>query len=168
MDTTSGVVAGALGHDVLAEGVGQRVTELDRERHLRLHHVVDLEDVQQLALDPPVGARQDLPTDLDAHVVERRIRLDALDQLAEARAVGVALDFAERNPGTLVVVTGDHETGGVSLVESDTTVELHYTTGGHTAGLVPLFAYGPQAERFGGYRENYEIGRLFLDIVRGW
>ena len=106
-------------------------------------------------------------TDNATHGNEPLERLTA-DMLEFDAAVGVALDFAERHPGTLVVVTGDHETGGVSLVESDTTVVLHYTTGGHTAGLVPLFAYGPQAERFGGYRENYEIGRLFLEIVRGW
>ena len=42
--------------------------------------------MQQLALDPPVGARQDLPTDLDPHVVERRIRLDALDLYYEGLA----------------------------------------------------------------------------------
>ena len=84
------------------------------------------------------------------------------------RAVAVALDFARRTPGTLVIVTSDHETGGVSLVETRDDFELKYATGGHTAALVPLFASGAQAARFAGLRDNTEIGRTLLEIVRGW
>lgn len=90
------------------------------------------------------------------------------DLLEFDRAVAVALDFASRTPGTLVVVTTDHETGGFSLVESGNDFELRYANRGHTAAIVPIFAYGPQAERFGGLSENYEIGKLFWNIVDGW
>ena len=90
------------------------------------------------------------------------------DILEFDRAVGVALDFARRTPGTLLIVTSDHETGGFSLVETGRDFELKYTTGGHTGALVPLFAFGPRAERFGGFRENYEIGRMLMEIARGW
>lgn len=84
------------------------------------------------------------------------------------RAVGVALDFTRRTPGTLLIVTGDHETGGIALVESGRDFELEYATGGHTGLPVPLFAEGPRAREFGGYRENYEIGQMLFEIVRGW
>jgi alkaline phosphatase len=90
------------------------------------------------------------------------------DILEFDRAVAVALDFAERTPGTLVIVTSDHETGGFSLVEVGADFELKYTTRGHSAAIVPLFAAGPQAARFGGFRDNAEIGRTLLEIVRGW
>lgn len=90
------------------------------------------------------------------------------DMLEFDRAVEVSLDFARRTPGTLVVVTADHETGGLSLVEKGRDFELMYGTHGHSAAFVPLFATGPQAERFGGFRENYEIGRALMDIVRNW
>ncbi|MEJ2203584.1 MAG: hypothetical protein P8170_05705 [Gemmatimonadota bacterium] len=43
---------------------------------------------------------------------------------------------------------------------------VHYSTGDHTGSLVPLFAIGPGAERFGGLKENREIGRLLLEAVR--
>ncbi|MGH7447831.1 MAG: alkaline phosphatase, partial [Longimicrobiales bacterium] len=76
------------------------------------------------------------------------------DILEFDRAVAVALEFARRTPGTLVIATADHETGGFSLVEAGNDFELKYTTGGHTAALVPLFAAGPQAARFGGFRDN--------------
>jgi len=90
------------------------------------------------------------------------------DLLEFDRAVAVALDFARRTPGTLVVVTADHETGGFSLVESGNDFELRYANRGHTAAMVPIFAFGPQAERFGGLSENDEIGKLFWSIVDGW
>lgn len=90
------------------------------------------------------------------------------DILEFDRAVAVALDFARRTPGTLLIVTSDHETGGFSLVETGRDFELKYTTRGHTGALVPLFAYGPRAARFGGFRENDEIGRALMEIARGW
>jgi alkaline phosphatase len=90
------------------------------------------------------------------------------DVLEFDRAVALVLDFARRTPGTLVVVTSDHETGGLSLVESGRDFTAAYATPGHTAALVPLFAAGPRAERFGGLRRNDEIGRALLEIVRSW
>lgn len=90
------------------------------------------------------------------------------DILEFDRAVAVAHAFARRTPGTLVIVTGDHETGGVSLAETAGDFALRYTTTGHTASHVPLFAFGPGAEAFGGLRENYEIGRILFGIVRSW
>ncbi len=90
------------------------------------------------------------------------------DMLEFDRAVAVALDFAARTPGTLVIVTGDHETGGVSLAETGQDFTLRYTTPGHTASLVPLFAFGPRSETFGGLKQNHEIGQALLGIVRAW
>jgi alkaline phosphatase len=40
-----------------------------------------------------------------------------------------------------------------------------YTTGGHTAQMVPLFASGPGAEQFGGIQENWRIGELLKAAV---
>lgn len=83
------------------------------------------------------------------------------------RAVGVALEFARATPGTLVVVTADHETGGLALGERADTLTGVYSTTAHTAEMVPLFAYGPGAERFAGIRENYEVGRILLELTDG-
>jgi len=81
-------------------------------------------------------------------------------------AVAVALDFAERTPGTLVLVVADHETGGLALRGVSGTLTAFYTTTGHTATMTPHFAWGPGAERFGGILDNHEIGRMLLEIVR--
>jgi alkaline phosphatase len=82
-------------------------------------------------------------------------------------AVGLALDYQVEHPETLVVLASDHETGGVHLAhDEDRDMILGYATGGHTGAWVPLFAIGPWAERFGGIKENWEIGQLLLEAVR--
>jgi alkaline phosphatase len=76
------------------------------------------------------------------------------------KAVGAAIDFAQRDGNTLVIVTGDHETGGLTLVNGDMkagTVEAKFATKGHTGVMIPVFAYGPGAEKFIGMYENTSI-----------
>lgn len=80
------------------------------------------------------------------------------------KAIGLALDFAERDGNTLVVVTADHETGGLSLSSATVfgqsdygIVKPSFSTGGHSATLIPVFAYGPGAEHFMGIYQNNDI-----------
>ena len=84
-------------------------------------------------------------------------------------AIGEVVDFAGRDPKTLVIVTADHETGGYSLVNGSLeskTVEGKFTTGGHTGTMVPLFAMGPGAEQFGGIRQDSDVGVLLLKLLQ--
>jgi alkaline phosphatase len=86
--------------------------------------------------------------------------------LALDDAVRVALAYRERHSDMLIVVLADHETGGMSLMPTASgELELRYAWTDHTLELVPLFAVGPGAERFGGLHRNDEIGRLLLDAV---
>lgn len=83
-------------------------------------------------------------------------------------AVGVALDFAKQRGDTLVVVTGDHETGGLRI--SDTKAgrfRMEWSTGDHTAAAVPVFAYGPGSAVFGGVQDNTEVGKKLKAAVLG-
>lgn len=81
-------------------------------------------------------------------------------------AIGVVLDYRERRPETLVVVVADHETGGLAIdVDPDARLRARYVSDGHTAELVPLFAAGPGAERFGGLTTNVRVGELLLVAV---
>lgn len=84
------------------------------------------------------------------------------------RALGVALKFAENNPGTLVVVTSDHETGGLTLPAGKggyNSLEAHFSTGGHSPVMVPVFSWGPGAERFSGIMDNTGFFYEFLDLL---
>ena len=92
-------------------------------------------------------------------------------------AIGKALDFAEKDGNTLVIVTGDHETGGFTLSSTPKKTEEGksysdyneitgtFSTNGHSATLIPVFAYGPGAEAFSGVYENTEIFHKILEAT---
>ena len=84
------------------------------------------------------------------------------------KAIAVALDFAEKDGNTLVVVSADHETGGYALgpelrergqssYSDYASIQPIFATGQHTATLIPVFAFGPGAERFKGIYKNTAI-----------
>jgi alkaline phosphatase len=105
-------------------------------------------------------------TDTQAHHNEPYdvIAAEMLDLDASIRE---AVAYRERHPETLIVVTGDHETGGLSVLQDkDGAPELRYTTGGHSAAMLPLFAVGPGAEQFDGMLANDEVGKLLIAAVR--
>lgn len=75
------------------------------------------------------------------------------------KSIGEILQFAEEDGETLVIITADHETGGLAINPGSKMrkLDLAFTTNDHTSVLIPVFAYGPQAERFSGIYENTEI-----------
>jgi alkaline phosphatase len=75
------------------------------------------------------------------------------------RVIGRVLDFAARDGRTLVIVTADHECGGLAMTYGTTREKLNasFATDGHTLNLIPVFAYGPGAELFSGIYDNYDI-----------
>lgn len=77
------------------------------------------------------------------------------------------LNWAKKDGETLVVVTADHETGGLAINEKSTMEELDiaFTTAKHTADMIPVFAYGPGSERFAGIYENTEIYHKMKDAL---
>jgi alkaline phosphatase len=84
------------------------------------------------------------------------------------RAIGKAIEFAERDGNTLVIITSDHETGGMTIMggngpEDD--FEVHFSSKGHTPALVPVFSFGPRAELFTGIIDNTDI---FPKILEAW
>jgi alkaline phosphatase len=111
------------------------------------------------------------------------------------RAVQVAQAFAERSPDTLIVVTADHECGGLAVAGSrdqpypyepgggllDTLLAgedgpfpvagcdygfvLGWATTGHTAAPVPVTSVGPGAERLTGTFENTDLFKLLADAM---
>ena len=87
-------------------------------------------------------------------------------------AVELAVDYANKNQDTLVIVTADHETGGL-LIEpaspADYTgneVKFSFNTaigrGSHTGVPVPVYAYGPGSENFTGTLDNTDVYRAMI------
>ena len=81
-------------------------------------------------------------------------------------AIKVALDYAKEKGNTLVVVTADHETGGLTLPDPQgkyTNVVFDYSTRSHTCLPVMVYAYGPGAEQFTGWMQNTTIKGKILN-----
>lgn len=92
-----------------------------------------------------------------------------IEMLGFDLAVAEALKFADENGQTLVVVTADHETGGLVLLDGDEQsgrIMGAYTTDDHTPAMLPVFAYGPGADRFCGTYLNTEIARRIRELTR--
>lgn len=80
--------------------------------------------------------------------------------------VGVALDFAGSRNDVLVIVTGDHETGGLQILgQAGAPLQMKWTTGGHTGEAIPIFSKGPGAEAFSGFLDNTDVGKKLLALV---
>ena len=92
-----------------------------------------------------------------------------LETLDFDRAVGAALKFAAANGETLIIVTADHETGGMTLNGGDYkkgTVTGKFTSGGHTGIAVPVYAFGPGADQFTGFMENTDIAKKMMKLLK--
>ncbi|MDR2908088.1 MAG: alkaline phosphatase [Bacteroidales bacterium] len=81
--------------------------------------------------------------------------------------IQAVLEFAKKDGNTLVIVTGDHETGGLTLPKYDQKLGImpRYTTFDHTAVMIPVFAFGPGAEEFAGIYENTEIQKKICNLL---
>jgi len=130
-----------------------------------------------------------------AHNNNAELMLEAGRALDETVALVKA--FAERHPRTLVVVVGDHETGGIAIENvdpddesgdadnpspdvtqsledgpfpipgSDLELVIDWTTGGHTGASTPLSAQGPGAERLARSQHATDVHDVILAAMRG-
>jgi alkaline phosphatase len=76
------------------------------------------------------------------------------------RTVGEVMKWAAQDGETLVVVTADHETGGMTVHGGELqsgTVTCNFSSKNHTGTMVPVYAFGPGAEHFSGIMDNADI-----------
>jgi alkaline phosphatase len=82
--------------------------------------------------------------------------------------VGEVLRFAQEDKNTLVIVTADHETGGLTLFGSYKSrskfIRLKFTSDDHTAVMVPVMAFGPGSEQFKGFFDNTDLFRKVISV----
>lgn len=120
--------------------------------------------------------------------------IDAILRFDEA--VATAYDFYKEHPDeTLIIVTADHETGGITLgskgsysvdwdiyenaskdgkkmsaaenIKLNDAGHIGWTTDNHTGAPVPVYAIGKGAERFAGRIDNTEIkGKILGEDIR--
>ncbi len=95
------------------------------------------------------------------------------------KTLGVVLKYIKKHPNTLLIVTADHETGGVSIgksyvideatgekYEEVDQVAINFNNDQHSGSLIPVFAKGKGAENFKGIYENNEIYHKILKAIK--
>ncbi len=84
------------------------------------------------------------------------------------RTVAAALLFMEENPDTLLIVTSDHETGGIRIPAEGENLFTAFTVNEHTATPVRVFAVGKGAEYFSGKTvDNTDIAKFIINAIEG-
>lgn len=85
------------------------------------------------------------------------------ETLELSRAVQVAMNWAANRTDTLILVTADHETGGLQVTQDKGTgvyPTVTWSTTGHTGVNVPAYGWGPGAERVSGVLDNTDLYRI--------
>lgn len=83
-------------------------------------------------------------------------------------AVSAALSWAAGRHDVLIVVTADHETGGIAAVTDNgaaTVPDITWTTTGHTGACVNLYAYGSGAEALASLSDNTGLHAALEAVV---
>jgi alkaline phosphatase len=85
------------------------------------------------------------------------------------RTIGEVLDWAAQDGETLVVITADHETGGMAIMQGSEMgkLEVKFNSDYHTATMVPVFAFGPGADKFQGMYDNTQIYHKMMGLMTG-
>ena len=75
------------------------------------------------------------------------------------QVIALFMEYAFYNPNTFILITADHETGGL-------TDNFEYTKSDHSSADVPVFAYGDGSELFGGQTvENVQIPQTIATFM---
>lgn len=94
------------------------------------------------------------------------------------KTIGIVLNYIKKHPNTLLIVTADHETGGVSIgksyvidektgdkFEEVDQVAINFNNDQHSGSLIPVFTMGKGAANFKGIYENNEIFHKILKSI---
>jgi alkaline phosphatase len=155
--------------------------------------VVPLRDMAAKALDVLSRDREGFFVLIEEEAIDEMAHENNAGLMIKAgaaldRTVALAVDFARRTPGTLIVVQGDHETGGLTIENPDpedesgdelsredgpfpvqgTSLQVFadWTTGQHTGADTPITASGPGSEGFDGVIDNTDVHDIIARAMR--
>lgn len=168
------------------ESAANYVSDAKTEEDITLAKMVEM-GIESLGSEEPFFIMCEGGTiDWAAH--DNRTMSMVNDVIAFDQAIKVAYEFyLKHKDETLIIVTADHETGGLTLGAGSSTINwdelerqwistdrkdvtdydtnrrhnkscsIGWTTGSHTGGAVPVFAIGKGAEKFNGRIDNTDI-----------
>lgn len=151
-----------------------RIAGFFADKHLPLYK--ERGKIMQTALSTTINRFKDNPEGFFIMLEGSQIDMQAHDNhfpemIDEAldfdACVGIALDFARRDKNTLVVITADHETGGLTLPVAGKDMDTcKWTTTGHTSAPIIIYAEGPGSENFHGVIQNNEQFHIIMKAIK--
>lgn len=90
------------------------------------------------------------------------------ETLAFDLAVSEALEYASSRNDTLIIVTADHETGGLMITggyQASDVIYYDWVSDDHVGSLVPIYAYGPRAEEIMNFSDNTDVGKFLISLL---
>lgn len=106
---------------------------------------------------------------IDSASHEADLRRAVEETLDFDKALGEVLRWMQQHPDTLLVVTADHQTGGLVIHDGSVKegkVKATFATTAHTGVAVPVYAAGCGAADFTGVLDNTQIPHKILQIVQ--
>ncbi len=97
------------------------------------------------------------------------IQRNIVETIEFANAVSIAFDFYNENPNTLIIVTADHETGGLVITKNNGInqfPDVTWSTSNHTASNVPIYAIGINSHLIEGILNNTDINELIKMTIQ--
>jgi len=103
--------------------------------------------------------------DTNAHDNELEKEMNEMYQFDQA--ISVAMEFIAEHPDTVLIVTADHETGGLYFPEEGYVASNKYTYlyDDHSFINVPVYALGYGMEALGGIMENTDIAGFVAALL---
>ncbi len=99
---------------------------------------------------------------IDKHCHDNDAKDTYMAVLRFNQAIALFMEYAFYNPETMVIITADHETGGLEITAEG---EFVYNSEEHTSTNVPVFAYGAYADVFDGKTiENVQIPKTIAAL----
>jgi alkaline phosphatase len=95
------------------------------------------------------------------------IRQSVYETLAFEEAIQVALEFAEKNPDTLVIITADHETGGLMAVPDASPQVMSKGVDVVTREIVTALNANPQADLRSLFAQYAGISHVESQAIQG-
>ena len=90
-----------------------------------------------------------------------RGEMESLNEL-----INFVLDYQKSHPDVLVILTADHECGGVAVHDAkNSDLKIRFTSDYHSANFVPIWSTGPGAEVFDAFMDNTEIGKQLISYI---
>ena len=98
---------------------------------------------------------------IDKHSHSMDVTETAQAVLRFNQAIATFMEFAFYHPDTFLLITADHETGGLYVMDE----QFKFNSGSHTSRDVPVFAYGMGAEVFHDQAvENVQIPKTIVSL----